>query len=73
MLDTALEMAEAICSAGPLAVRTVRKLVRLTSEVPLEYGQRIAAQEIAAVWSSEDQREGMRSFLEKRPPVWTGR
>ena len=72
LLDTAVEMAEQICANGPLAVRTVRKLVRLGTEVPLEYGQKIAAQEIAAVWASDDQREGMRSFLEKRPPVWTG-
>ncbi|MDA0271289.1 MAG: enoyl-CoA hydratase/isomerase family protein [Chloroflexi bacterium] len=72
LLGTAIEMAEQICANGPLAVRTVRKLVKLVGEVPLDYGQRLAAQEIAAVWSSEDQREGMRSFLEKRPPVWTG-
>lgn len=73
LLETAVEMAETICSNGPLAVRTVRSLVRSTTEVPLEYGQRIAAKEIAAVWSSDDQREGMRAFLEKRAPVWTGR
>ncbi len=73
LLEVAVEMGEAICANGPLAVRTVRSLVRSTSEVPLEYGQKIAAKETAAVWSSEDQREGMRAFLEKRAPVWTGR
>ena len=73
LLETAVAMAETICANGPLAVRTVRSLVRSTTEVPLEYGQRIAAKEIAAVWSSEDQGEGMRAFLEKRAPVWTGR
>ena len=72
LLSTAVEMAEAICANSPNAVRTVRKLVHLAGEVPLEYGQKIAAQEIAAVWSSDDQREGMRSFLEKRAPVWGG-
>ena len=73
LMPTAIEMANTICTNGPLAVRTVRKLVALGAEVPLEYGERIAAQEIASVWSSEDQREGMRAFIEKRAPVWTGR
>ena len=70
LMPTAIEMAETICANAPVAVRTVRRLVRSGAEVPLEYGQRIAAQEIAAVWSSDDQKEGMRAFVEKRAPVW---
>lgn len=70
LMPTAIEMAEVICANAPIAVRTIRNLVRLGSEVPLEYGQKIAAREIAAVWSSDDQKEGMRAFVEKRAPVW---
>ena len=72
LLSTAIEMAELICANGPTAVRAVRSLVRLTSEVPLEYGQKIAAQQISSIWASDDSREGMRAFVQKRPPVWTG-
>lgn len=72
LLDSAIEMAEVICANGPSAVRLVKKLVQLTSEVPLEYGQKIAASEISAIWASDDSREGMRAFLEKRAPAWTG-
>lgn len=70
LMPTAIQMAETICENAPIAVRTVRKLVRSGSEVSLEYGQRLAATEIAAVWSSDDQKEGMRAFVEKRAPVW---
>ena len=72
LLDAAVEMAEQINKNSPSAVRLVKKLARLGEEVPLEYGQKIAAREIQEIWTSEDQREGMRSFLEKRAPVWTG-
>lgn len=70
LLDTAIEMAEQINKNSPAAVRLVKKLSRLGEEVPLEYGQKLAAREIAEIWASDDQREGMRSFLEKRAPVW---
>ncbi len=72
LLDTAIEMAEQINMNSPSAVRLVKKLARLGEEVPLEYGQKLAAREIQEIWTSDDQREGMRSFLEKRAPVWKG-
>ena len=72
LLSSAIEMAEMICANGPAAVRMIKSLVHMTSEVPLEYGQKIAAQQISAIWAADDAREGMRSFVEKRPPVWTG-
>ena len=72
LLPAAIEMAELICANGPSAVRLVKKLVQLTSEVPLECGQKIASAEISAIWASDDSREGMRAFIEKRSPSWTG-
>lgn len=73
LLETAVTMAETICANGPDAVRLIRKLVHVTAEVPLEYGQKIAAKEIADIWASDDAREAMRAFVEKRPPTWAGR
>jgi E-phenylitaconyl-CoA hydratase len=71
LLETAVEMAEVICANSPAAVRMVKALVQQGAEVPLEYGQKLAAREIQEIWASDDSREGMRAFLQKRDPVWT--
>jgi E-phenylitaconyl-CoA hydratase len=73
LMSTAVEMAELICANGPLAVRLVRSLVRSTGDIPIEAGQKIAAQQISAVWAPDDSREGMWAFVQKRQPAWTGR
>ena len=71
-VDEALALAEAIAANGPLAVRTVKKLVRATT---LEGGDAgwPRPSEIGAVFGSEDAREGATAFAEKRAPRFVGR
>jgi E-phenylitaconyl-CoA hydratase len=73
LVSTALQMAEVIGGNSPLAVHAVKNLVKLGSEVPLDYAQRLASAHIAAVWNSEDAKEGAVAFAQRRKPVWTGR
>jgi len=71
-LDEALALAELVAANGPLAVRTVKKLVRATTLQGGDAGWPRPS-EIGAVFSSDDAREGATAFAEKRPPNFVGR
>jgi enoyl-CoA hydratase len=47
--------------------------VLAAAELPLSEGLRHERQAFFDLFATQDQREGMRAFSEKRPPVWTGR
>ncbi len=71
LLPAALELAEAVCRNGPLAVRTAKEIaVRALGQ---EHGFALERTLGARVLASEDAREGPRAFAEKRPPKFTGR
>jgi enoyl-CoA hydratase len=72
-LNAAREYAEKICRNGPLAVRAVTRSLREHQEDMAEPDAMTASDELAApVFASNDAREGMRAFKEKRPAVFTG-
>jgi enoyl-CoA hydratase len=71
-VDEAFALAEAIAANGPLAVRTVKRLVRRTTTEGGDAGWPRPS-EIGAVFSSEDAREGATAFAEKRAPRFVGR
>jgi enoyl-CoA hydratase len=72
-LDAALDLALRVCKAAPLAVWASRKIV-LASET--ESDQTLidmTNKEFGAVLASEDTKEGLTAFIEKRPPNWQGK
>lgn len=73
LMPTAIRMAGMICENAPLAVRAVKQLARQGLEVPMDYGYRLGLGLIDFVWGSEDAREGVKAFAEKRKPVWRQR
>ncbi|MEX2183201.1 MAG: enoyl-CoA hydratase-related protein [Chloroflexota bacterium] len=72
-VTAALEWASAIAAMPPLAVRAAKAAIRAAAELPLSEGLRRERAAFFALFSTADQREGMRAFLDKRTPVWTGR
>jgi methylglutaconyl-CoA hydratase len=73
-LDRAADaIVKALVSNGPHAVREAKRLVRDVAARPLDDALvDNTVERIADIRASEEGREGMRSFLEKRKPGWVG-
>jgi enoyl-CoA hydratase len=69
----ALALAARIAAMPPLAVRAAKRAVLTAFEQPLSEGLQTERAAFFALFATQDQREGMRAFIQKRPPVWTGR
>jgi enoyl-CoA hydratase len=72
-LDAALELAGQIAAMPPLAVVAAKEAINRAFEVSLEAGLEFERRSFFLLFGSEDQREGMAAFAEKRPPTWSGR
>jgi len=68
-----LELAASLASRAPLAVRLVKAMMRRSQDLTLEQSQGDAALSVMISNPTEDVREGVRAFLEKRPPSFKGR
>jgi enoyl-CoA hydratase len=64
---------DAIAKKGPLAVASVKRSVRAAAEMPLAEHNKLEVELFGACFATEDQREGMRAFIEKRPAHFPGR
>lgn len=72
-LDEAKRLARLIASRPPLAIRLAKEAVNQANEVGLSAGLELERKLFYLLFASEDKREGMKAFLEKRPPNFTGR
>ena len=72
-LHEAKRLARLIAARPPLAVRLGKEAVNQASEVGLSAGLELERKLFYLLFASEDKREGMKAFLEKRPATFTGR
>jgi len=71
--NTARELAEEIASNGPIAVRHAKAAANKAQDVDLVSGLEYEADQFALLFSTEDAREGMSAFVEKREAEFKGR
>lgn len=69
-VEEATKLAEQICAAAPLAVRASRKVVLAAAYEDDETLKKMTTDGFAAILASEDTKEGLTAFIEKRPPNW---
>ena len=73
LMGVAEELARKIMSRGPLAVRAAIEAVMQGSDMPFEQGQFLEATLFGLLCASEDTKEGMQAFIEKRPANFKGK
>jgi enoyl-CoA hydratase len=73
LLEDAMAMAAEIAKRPPLAVRLAKESVNAAYEMSLTDGLAHERRLFYLLFASEDQKEGMAAFLEKREPNFTGR
>ena len=69
----ALRLAARVAAMPPLAVRAAKEAVNRAFELSLEAGLEFERRNFFILFASEDQKEGMAAFIEKRQPEWKGR
>jgi enoyl-CoA hydratase len=73
VVPAALELAGKIASLAPVAVMAAKAAVNRAEELPLEAGLEFERRNFFLLFDTEDGKEGMAAFAEKRTPKWKGR
>lgn len=73
LVEEAVRTAAAIAAMAPLAVLANKEMVNAAFETGLAMGVQFERRLFHGLFGSEDQKEGMAAFVEKRAGVWTGR
>jgi enoyl-CoA hydratase len=72
-LDEAIELAAKIAERAPIAIRMAKEAVNRSFESFLSDGLADERRAFYLLFATEDQKEGMKAFMEKRDPKWSGK
>ena len=72
LMPRARALAAAIARKSPVTLRLIKEAIQASLETPLAEGLRLETSLFGVAFASEDKREGVRAFLEKRPPAFKG-
>ena len=73
LVDEAVKVATVVAGMAPLAVKANKEMVDAAFETGLSQGIRFERRLFHGLFGTQDQKEGMAAFVEKRPGKWTGR
>lgn len=72
-LDEAKALAKEIAKRPPIAVQLAKEAVLKSFDVPITEGLNFERKNFYALFASQDQKEGMKAFMEKRAASFVGR
>ena len=73
LIEQAVKTATAIAGMAPLAIMANKEMVDAAFETTLAQGVRFERRLFHGLFGTQDQKEGMAAFVEKRPGNWTGK
>lgn len=73
LLEETMKFAKTVAKQPPLAVRLIKEAVDKAVDYPLDEGMKFERKNFYLLFSSEDQKEGMNAFMEKRSPQFRGK
>ena len=73
LMDEAIKVAETIAGMSLPSVMAGKEAVNVAFEVPLAEGVRFERRVFHSLFATDDQKEGMKAFVEKRNPNWKNR
>jgi enoyl-CoA hydratase/carnithine racemase len=71
LVDEATKMAKVIAGKGRMSVLMAKEAVNASQELSLQEGLRLERRLFQALFATQDQKEGMSAFSEKRDPEFT--
>ncbi|MBI1184046.1 enoyl-CoA hydratase [bacterium] len=71
-LSEAMKMAKTIADMSPLAIQAIKESINEAAETFLQEGLRLERKNFYMLFATEDQKEGMSAFIEKRKPNFKG-
>jgi enoyl-CoA hydratase len=72
-VSEAKKIAKRIMERGPVAVAKAKKAINSGARMPMEAGFKIETELFSELFATQDQKEGVKAFLEKRKPKFSGR
>jgi enoyl-CoA hydratase/carnithine racemase len=73
VLERAKELAQTVAALPPLALAAIKRVLAAGPDLPLDAALALEQREFLRLFDTEDQYEGMRAFLDRRPARFTGR
>ena len=71
LMEETLKLAERIMSKGPAAIRISKQLINASTHMDMDTGIAMESLGLAVLLEAPEKQEGVRAFLEKRPPRFT--